>query len=79
MATRTSKGRNRKGKRAQSAMEYLTTYGWAILIVAIVVAILYFYTSVPSNIVNNSCTFVSGAYCNDMIIGTNTMTPDTSA
>ncbi|MGC8572244.1 MAG: hypothetical protein ACP5LH_03120, partial [Candidatus Micrarchaeia archaeon] len=28
-------------ERAQSAMEYLMTYGWAILIIAIVLAILF--------------------------------------
>ncbi|MCW6160073.1 MAG: hypothetical protein LVQ95_03240 [Candidatus Micrarchaeales archaeon] len=30
-----------KNKRAQSAIEYLTTYGWAILIIIVVVAALY--------------------------------------
>src|SRR3990170_1005290 len=30
-----------KMKKAQSAMEYLMTYGWAILIVIVVVAALY--------------------------------------
>ena len=32
---------NHKTKKAQSAMEYLMTYGWAILIVIIVAAALY--------------------------------------
>jgi hypothetical protein len=30
-----------KGSRAQSAMEYLMTYGWAILIIAVVLAVLF--------------------------------------
>ncbi|MCL5680348.1 MAG: hypothetical protein M1465_03355 [Candidatus Marsarchaeota archaeon] len=30
-----------ENKKAQSAMEYLMTYGWAILIIAIVLAALY--------------------------------------
>ena len=30
-----------KGSRAQSAMEYLMTYGWAILIIAVVLAALF--------------------------------------
>jgi hypothetical protein len=30
-----------KAKRAQSAMEYLMTYGWAILIIAVVLAALF--------------------------------------
>src|SRR5580658_6648027 len=33
-------GRNRRSK-AQSAMEYLMTYGWAILIIAVVLAVLF--------------------------------------
>jgi uncharacterized protein (UPF0333 family) len=31
----------KKAKKAQSAMEYLMTYGWAILIIAIVLVALY--------------------------------------
>ena len=31
----------KSGKKAQSAMEYLMTYGWAILIIAVVLAALY--------------------------------------
>lgn len=65
-------------KKAQSAMEYLVTYSWAILIITIVVAILYFYYSIPTQIVSNSCTFVNGAYCTDFIIGTNTATHNTT-
>ena len=30
-----------KGKRSQSALEYMMTYGWAILIIVIVAVILY--------------------------------------
>jgi hypothetical protein len=30
-----------KGTKAQSAMEYLMTYGWAILIIAVVLAVLF--------------------------------------
>ena len=30
-----------KGNKAQSAMEYLMTYGWAILIIAVVLAVLF--------------------------------------
>ena len=31
----------RKSKRSQSALEYMMTYGWAILIIVIVAVILY--------------------------------------
>ena len=32
---------SRKSKRSQSALEYMMTYGWAILIIVIVAVILY--------------------------------------
>ncbi len=36
-----------KSKKGQAAMEYLMTYGWAILIIVIVLAILmYYFTSI---------------------------------
>lgn len=34
---------NTKTKKGQAAMEYLMTYGWAILVIVIVLAILAFY------------------------------------
>ncbi|MEM0150052.1 MAG: hypothetical protein QXW10_04105, partial [Candidatus Micrarchaeaceae archaeon] len=61
-------------KQAQSALEYLVTYGWAILLVSIIIALLYLYVIVPKVIVPSSCTFVSGAYCNDLMVGTNVTT-----
>ena len=33
---------NKRGSKAQSAMEYLMTYGWAILVIAIVLGVLYY-------------------------------------
>ncbi|MGC8647724.1 MAG: Ig-like domain-containing protein, partial [Candidatus Micrarchaeia archaeon] len=59
-------------QHGQSAMEYLVTYGWAILLIAIVMVLLYLYVIVPKVVVPSSCTFISGAYCNDMVLGTNT-------
>ncbi len=35
-------GANRKYLQAQSAMEYLMTYGWAILVIALVLGVLYY-------------------------------------
>ena len=61
-------------RRGQSAMEYLITYGWAILLVAIIVSLLYLYVVVPHIIVPSSCSFVSGAYCNDIVLGSNAIT-----
>jgi len=50
--------------RGQSAMEYLMTYGWAILVIITVIAVL-FYIGVlnPKNLTPTSCTFPSGMSC----------------
>ncbi|MDE1810429.1 MAG: hypothetical protein KGH58_03925 [Candidatus Micrarchaeota archaeon] len=64
--------------KAQSAMEYLSTYGWAILVIVIVAALLYLYSSTPSTVVPTSCKFISGVYCNDIVLGTNAMTKATT-
>jgi hypothetical protein len=55
-------------------MEYLITYGWALLLIAIITSLLYLYIIVPRVIVPASCSFVSGVYCNDLILGSNTTT-----
>lgn len=48
--------KNERTKRGQAAMEYLMTYGWAILVIFIVLAILAFY--LPQLIkVPEQCTF----------------------
>ncbi|MGC8478302.1 MAG: hypothetical protein ACP5NE_00005, partial [Candidatus Micrarchaeia archaeon] len=53
----------------QSAMEYLLTYGWAVLLIAIIASLLYLYMVVPHVIVPSSCSFSSGTYCNDLVVG----------
>ena len=49
---------------AQSAMEYLTTYGWAILIIAVALSVL-FYLGVfnPSKLVSSQCIFPGDFTC----------------
>jgi putative component of membrane protein insertase Oxa1/YidC/SpoIIIJ protein YidD len=51
-------------RKGQSAMEYLMTYGWAILVIIIVIAVL-FYIGVlnPRNVTPSSCTFPPGLTC----------------
>ncbi len=56
------KGRN--SKRAQSAMEYLMTYGWAILIIAVVLGALFslgVFSS--SSFLGTTCIASSGFEC----------------
>ncbi len=61
-----------KAYRAQAATEYLATYGWAILIIAVVVVLLYIFVLGPSSSTPTTCTFNSGAYCRDAIFSSNT-------
>ncbi len=52
------------GKRAQSAMEYLITYGWAILIIAIALGVLFELGLFnPSSFVSTSCIFPADFSC----------------
>ena len=61
-----SKGRN---MRAQSAMEYLMTYGWAILIIAIVLGALFslgVFSS--SSFIGTTCIPASGYFCSNPVL-----------
>jgi len=54
-----------KEKRGQAAMEFLMTYGWAILAAVIVIAVLaYFGVFSPSTYVPNSCSLSAPWGCN---------------
>ncbi|MDE1856895.1 MAG: hypothetical protein KGH98_02300 [Candidatus Micrarchaeota archaeon] len=63
--------------RQQSALEYLVTYGWALVIIAVAAVLLYAYINSPGQVTSSSCNFVQGAYCNDMVLGTNITTHQT--
>jgi len=51
-------------RKGQTAMEYLMTYGWAILIIMVVLAVL-FYLGVlnPGGLTPSQCTFPAGFTC----------------
>ena len=50
-------------------MEFLMTYGWAILVVLIVIgALAYFGVLDPSKLLPDKCTFPTGLYCEDYIL-----------
>jgi len=56
-------------KKAQAAMEFLMTYGWAILVVLVVIgALAYFGVLNPQNLLPEKCTLPMGLYCRDHII-----------
>ncbi|MFH1211588.1 MAG: hypothetical protein V1659_01525 [Candidatus Woesearchaeota archaeon] len=56
-------------KKAQAALEYLTTYGWAILVIAVAMsALVYFGILNPAKFAPNSCTTDSSFRCADYIL-----------
>jgi len=55
-----------KNKRGQAAMEFLMTYGWAILVVLIAIgALAYFGVLNPARFLPESCTIGPGVGCDD--------------
>ncbi|MFO8016940.1 MAG: hypothetical protein R6U32_07610 [Candidatus Woesearchaeota archaeon] len=55
-------------RRAQAAMEFLMTYGWAVLAVLIIIAALnYFGVLNPQRLLPDKCVFTSGVECRDMV------------
>ncbi|MDE1832954.1 MAG: hypothetical protein KGH58_00875, partial [Candidatus Micrarchaeota archaeon] len=67
----------RSGK-AQSSLEYISTYAWAITVVVIIAALLYLFSSLPSTAPPAKCTFISGVYCDAMVVQTNSLTHQTT-
>ena len=62
-------------RRAQAAMEFLMTYGWAILVVLIVIgALAYFGVLNPDRLLPEKCTVMVGLYCNDHIVSNTAVT-----
>ncbi len=52
--------------KAQAAMEFLMTYGWAILVVLVVIgALAYFGVLSPSTLLPEKCTFPVSLSCTD--------------
>lgn len=53
-------------RKAQAAMEFLMTYGWAILVVLVAIgALAYFGVLNPSRFLPNSCTLIPGISCDE--------------
>lgn len=61
----------KSNKKGQAAMEFLMTYGWAILAAVIVIgALAAFGVFNPSTYVPNSCTLAAPFGCNAGIVNT---------
>ena len=55
-------------KKSQAALEFIMTYGWAILVVLVAIgALAYFGVLSPDQFLPNRCTFPSGIACVDYI------------
>jgi len=55
--------------RAQSAMEYLMTYGWAILIIAVVLGALFSLGVFSgTSLLGTTCIASSGYYCSGLVL-----------
>ena len=56
-------------KRSQAALEFLTTYAWAFLVILIMIgALAYFGILSPSGLLPDRCNFGSEVGCNDFKI-----------
>ncbi len=63
------------GKKAQAAMEFLMTYGWAILVVLVVIgALAYFGVLSPGRLLPDRCTLPPGVTCEDYTISGGVLT-----
>ena len=59
--------------RAQSAMEYLMTYGWAILIIAVVLGALFsLHVFSSASLLPQACIATSGYTCSGQILTSST-------
>lgn len=58
-------------KKAQGALEFLMTYGWAFLVILIMIgALAYFGVLSPTKFLPERCTFGSQFICKDYLIST---------
>jgi hypothetical protein len=63
---------NKLNKKAQAAMEFLMTYGWAILVVlAAIGALAYFGVLKPQAFLPEQCVLVPGVACLDFKVAPN--------
>jgi len=56
-------------KRGQAALEFLTTYGWAFLVILVMIgALAYFGVLNPTRFLPNRCQFTAGMSCEKYVI-----------
>ena len=65
----------RKGaryKKGQAALEYLVTYGWALIVIMGIIAVLYSYIFKPEFYVVESCSMAPGIECGTFTLAKST-------
>ncbi len=62
-----------KDKKEQSAMEFMSTYGWAFLLLAVMIIALYYFITIPSQVSPQRCSFAYAITCEWVNVGTNTL------
>ena len=63
-------------KKGQAAMEFLMTYGWALLVVLIAIAALAFFGLLnPSRFLPEKCEIAPGLTCMDFTASTDALAP----
>src|SRR3989338_16898 len=56
-------------RKGQAAMEFLMTYGWAILVVLVAIGALAFFGVLnPARFLPSSCTITPGIGCDDFVV-----------
>jgi hypothetical protein len=56
-------------RRAQAALEFLTTYGWAFIVILVMIgALAYFGVLSPSKVLPPKCIVEAGIDCRDYVI-----------
>ncbi|MFC1753260.1 hypothetical protein ACFL96_07690 [Thermoproteota archaeon] len=62
--------RNRRNKKAQAAMEFIMTYGWALMAIIVIFGALYYFgVRDAERLTPDQCVFLSGLNCLDMNVG----------
>ncbi|NQU98897.1 hypothetical protein HQ533_05515 [Candidatus Woesearchaeota archaeon] len=62
-------------KKGQAALEFLTTYGWAFLVILVMIgALAYFGVLNPSRFVPDTCTFSGTFMCEDAVAAAGSVT-----
>jgi hypothetical protein len=55
-------------KKGQSALEFITTYGWALMVILLAGGALWMLVGGGKYLVPESCSFEPGFYCSDFVV-----------